>query len=207
MACNDGLFCTATDTCVGGTCSGLGTPCPPGGCATGCDEAGDRCVRAAAGTVCRPAVDLCDVDETCDGVSADCPADRFESSTYVCSESIDPCDPAELCTGSSAACPPDVVLADGYPCDLGLGCGEPQTCWMGTCVVTEFCDYSDNDCDGATDEGVSCSDALGQPWCPGDWSFVRAPAVCTEPLACQICLCNGALAWESCDPDCYDCAG
>ena len=32
-------------------------------------------VLATAGEVCRPAVGTCDVEETCDGVSAVCPAD------------------------------------------------------------------------------------------------------------------------------------
>jgi len=39
-ACNDGLFCTETDQCSGGTCVGTGNPCTP----QACDEETDTCV-------------------------------------------------------------------------------------------------------------------------------------------------------------------
>jgi hypothetical protein len=39
-ACNDGLFCTETDQCSGGSCLGSGDPCTP----QACDEETDTCV-------------------------------------------------------------------------------------------------------------------------------------------------------------------
>ena len=41
--CNDGLFCTATDTCQGGICTGTGTPCSTGLCLR-CDEVQNICI-------------------------------------------------------------------------------------------------------------------------------------------------------------------
>ena len=47
--CNDGLFCTAVDTCNGaGVCSGSGTPCTSVGdndcnCNESCNESQDAC--------------------------------------------------------------------------------------------------------------------------------------------------------------------
>jgi hypothetical protein len=38
--CDDGLFCTETDQCSGGTCVGSGDPCTP----QACDEATDTCI-------------------------------------------------------------------------------------------------------------------------------------------------------------------
>jgi hypothetical protein len=206
--CDDGLFCTATDACSRGACTGSGSPCPTGPCAAGCDEASDRCAVSPRSTICRAQYDICDQAEYCDGVSPSCPPDVFQAgSPILCRESEGPCDPEEICSGTSPECPPDVAShPDGYPCDLGLGCGEPQTCWRGVCVRTEFCDYSDNDCDGTTDEGVGCVDVLGEAWCPGDWSAVDMPEVCAPPASCQLCECTEALLWESCDPECFDCS-
>ncbi|MEM6995496.1 MAG: hypothetical protein AAF721_33610, partial [Myxococcota bacterium] len=47
-ACDDGLFCTAIDTCNGsGFCSGVGTPCPgadfDADCSETCSESTDSC--------------------------------------------------------------------------------------------------------------------------------------------------------------------
>ncbi len=39
--CNDGLFCTATDTCSGGACTGSGDACP----GQICDEVGNVCIE------------------------------------------------------------------------------------------------------------------------------------------------------------------
>jgi hypothetical protein len=45
-SCNDGLFCTVSDTCKGGYCVGDPNPCPTTGpCVKGvCDEEADKCV-------------------------------------------------------------------------------------------------------------------------------------------------------------------
>ncbi|MFH1434450.1 MAG: hypothetical protein ABIJ56_01920 [Pseudomonadota bacterium] len=54
-ACNDGLFCTATDTCNGsGSCTGSGTPCGDGLVCTSdvCNEAADNCSYPVTGNYC-----------------------------------------------------------------------------------------------------------------------------------------------------------
>jgi hypothetical protein len=57
-------------------------------------------------------VSVCDVAESCDGVSPACPVDVFAPATPVitCRRSTDGnvCDPAEDCTGTSNQCPADV---------------------------------------------------------------------------------------------------
>src|SRR5262249_55258559 len=40
--CDDGLFCTGTDTCGGGVCNHSGGPCPGTDCNT-CQEGSDSC--------------------------------------------------------------------------------------------------------------------------------------------------------------------
>lgn len=69
-----------------------------------------------AGTVCRPAVDLCDVAESCDGVTADCPADKLAKAGASCRSSAGDCDIAETCDGTSAACPVDGFRQAGTVC-------------------------------------------------------------------------------------------
>jgi hypothetical protein len=64
-ACDDGLFCTLTDTCVSGHCAGTGNPCIGGDeCNDSCSESADTCADAAGipcasdGNPCTQ--DLCD---------------------------------------------------------------------------------------------------------------------------------------------------
>src|SRR5207253_7367556 len=99
-----------------------------------------------AGTVCRAAVNECDVAETCTGTSTTCPTDTFQPSGtpctddgnvcttdvcsgtsatcthpagnagVVCRAAACECDVAETCTGTSTTCPTDTVKASGTPC-------------------------------------------------------------------------------------------
>src|SRR5690348_1596389 len=107
----------------------------PGAVCAGGDCCAPDCLSfVPAGTVCRSAAGVCDVDETCDGTSADCPADGFAASAAVCRSSAGSCDIAERCTGTDAACPPD-MKSTGQ-------CRGP----VGPCDVAETCDGSSNNC-------------------------------------------------------------
>ena len=75
---------------------------------------GVACPADAKSTaVCRGSAGICDVAETCDGITDNCPADAFQPASTVCRASADTCDIAENCTGSSAACPADTGQPDG----------------------------------------------------------------------------------------------
>jgi hypothetical protein len=57
-ACNDGLFCSGTDTCLAGSCSQhTNVPCPPGppdsDCNDGCNESTQLCDAPTDGAVCK----------------------------------------------------------------------------------------------------------------------------------------------------------
>ena len=56
---------------------------------------------AAAGTECRVAAGLCDKPETCDGVTAVCPADARRGLGEECRARVNACDAAEFCTGTA----------------------------------------------------------------------------------------------------------
>jgi hypothetical protein len=84
--------------------------------------------------VCRSSAGACDIAESCDGSSNDCPADAFQPSTVVCRSAAGVCDVAESCTGTSAACPPDGFKPDNTPCDDNNICTNPDTCQSGVCT-------------------------------------------------------------------------
>jgi fibronectin type 3 domain-containing protein len=116
---------------------------PSGVCATGG-------VLKPAGTPCRPAISLCDVAETCDGVSADCPADKMAAAGTECRATAGDCDIAETCSGTAADCP-----ADGFK-QAGTVCRE----------AAGLCDYAE----------ICPGDA---PSCPSD-SLKQSTVVCRE---------------------------
>src|SRR5207249_266368 len=67
---------------AGTACADDGNPCSR----DECDGTNDTCQHPAghAGTVCRAAVRVCDVDETCTGTSTTCPVDAFEPASTLC---------------------------------------------------------------------------------------------------------------------------
>jgi len=98
--------------------------CAPGG------------VIQPAGTPCRSAAGLCDIAETCDGVSADCPADKLEAAGKACRAVAGDCDIAETCSGTSADCPADGFKQAGAVCRAAVpgGCDVAESC-TGTTAV------------------------------------------------------------------------
>jgi|GEM_PF-3280901 len=132
--------------------------CAPGG------------VIQPAGTVCREAAGACDIDETCDGVHADCPADVLAAAGTSCRVSAGDCDIAETCSGTSADCPADGFKQAGTVCRATAGvCDVAESCTgtSASCPVDSFapsetvCRAStdDNKCDpeeDCTGSGVTC---------------------------------------------------
>jgi len=112
---------------------------------------------AAAGTLCRPALSLCDLEERCDGVSRSCPDDTFVASGTDCE--IGRCDGCGGC--GFGVCISDALCDSGVPCQVGRitcalcevpVCGPPYTldplgsgCTDGdACTTGDVCDASGN---------------------------------------------------------------
>lgn len=154
---NEPRECTAADTC----------PNPPPGqlCAQPICDQGGNCGFGpkAAGTRCRPIAGDCDIPEFCDGVSLDCPPDRFRSSGEICRHIIGPCDVAERCTGSSASCPPDAFAPSSQQCGAAAGpCDLPDFC-TGSAVNCPNQKQPDNNICGANQvccNGICCNPGL-----------------------------------------------
>lgn len=141
-ACPGGI-CTAGSCCggcvSGGVCLSLAaetaTACGAAGavCAS-CDDGNPCTVDACSaggcthtagnsGTVCRAAVSVCDVAESCTGTSTTCPTDGFVTAGTLCRASAGVCDVAESCIGTSPTCPVDGFVTIGTACaDDGNAC-------------------------------------------------------------------------------------
>ena len=93
---------------------------------------------APAGTICRVAVDVCDVAEYCTGISSACPTDRLLTKSAVCRPAVSVCDVAEFCDGTHPACPTDAFAPTTTQC-------RPSSDGN-VCDPAEFCTGTSNAC-------------------------------------------------------------
>jgi len=149
--CDDGFHNGAeTDVdCGGGDCP----PCDTGeGCILDRDCASDDnpctsdvcvagiCSHPAGGTdeICRASAGVCDLAETCNGVSPTCPVDGKRYGD-TCRPSLGICDPEETCDGVSNDCPPDHYASTDTVCGPATGiCTLERLCdGNGTCAESQ----------------------------------------------------------------------
>jgi len=125
--CDDGLFCTGTESCQGGLCQSDGDPCSNG---TLCNEDTDSCDI--------PVCDndgFCEAGEDCSNCPNDCRAKTNGNprSRYCCDGDLPDCgDPrcsenGWCCGGESGSCSVD------SDCDDGSFCNGDEICNSGTC--------------------------------------------------------------------------
>jgi len=99
-----------------------------------CDTSTHACSHnpmSMSGSVCRHSTGDCDIEETCNGISLDCPEDTFLSSGTECRASSGICgDQTEFCSGDSPLCP-----ADDFPDRLLSGVSGVSTGLAHTCAV------------------------------------------------------------------------
>jgi cysteine-rich repeat protein len=217
--CSDGLFCNGADTCRNGSCSQhAGDPCrngptcnnicnelvdncfnPPG--ATCPDDSNvctsDRCNGTGAcmhsagnlGVPCRSAAGPCDVTETCDGLSATCPADHFQLAGVSCPSDGNACTTDDRCDGNGAC-------TGGPP----LACDDANLCTSDTCAPSSGCVFTPVNCadsDPCTDD--TCTPSTG--------SCLHTPVPEGNPCAGtnnNTCLntCQAGMCTPDLRPDC-----
>ena len=192
-ACDDGLFCTASDQCFGGAC----TAGPPRDCAAAgdqcnlgvCDESVNQCVAQprADGSVCDDGF-FCTVSDQCTsgvciaGSPRDCFAAGDQCNLGVCDESVNQC----------VAQP----RADGAACEDGQFCTAFDQCTSGACTSG-----SARDCSAA---GDACNDALCDENVNQCVPQARADgAPCEDGLFCTLSeQCNGGVCSGGTVRDC-----
>jgi hypothetical protein len=185
--CDDGLFCTMNDVCVGGACLGLARDCNGGAdqCNIGvCDETADRCtgqplpdgITCDDGNGCIVG-ETCQLGHCCGGVPVDC-----SYADDQCRRTV--CDPR----GAEGNCDGIISAPNGTLCNDGLFCTSADECLHGTCTgKTHAC--SKQQCSEAEDACVECLDV----------------SHCDDGIACTENACiEGACAYTARDPRCPD---
>jgi hypothetical protein len=196
-ACEDGQFCTVSDTCVAGECTGgPANDCgmTPAECEViVCDESGDACDTGPGpnGTPCQ-SPDLCINGSTCaNGLcSGGFPKDCFfapvpnECHVSVCNPQNGQCEPTPGNEGQPCTDPMDLCTIN-KACAAGVCAGgTPKDCSQLTqgCVLG-VCDASNGMC---TTMGVG----NGQPCDDLD--------ACTTGELCNNGMCNGGAPVTTC---------
>jgi hypothetical protein len=124
--------CTINDQCKTGFC--VNGVCCDTECNGGCGICipkgeGGTCSAASSGTVCRAQAGACDVAETCDGTSLNCPTDTVAPVGTVCRVANGPCDVSESCDGTTKICPADGFKPTTTVCRASTGvCDAAETC-------------------------------------------------------------------------------
>jgi hypothetical protein len=146
--CDDGLFCTGTETCVSGSCQSSGDPC------TGedvCNEATGKCDP--------PVCDndgICEAGEDCNN----CPNDCRQKTTgnpngrYCCDGDVLPDCGDARCSEEGWSCG-DSSCTNDFDCDDGLYCNGPEKC-VGDSCQEGIDPCPGQDCDEDTDQCVTC---------------------------------------------------
>jgi len=176
-ACDDGLFCTDSDSCSAGACVGTPRTCGDGnGCTIdSCDEGADSCVHDAAaanGNSCEDG-QYCTVGDTCSGGACgsgparDCSVFGGSCSTGACNEALDQCEPEPANEG--AACDDLSYCTTGEICSGGTCAGGTlRSCSDGNSCTSDVCDDGADQCvndplggccgNGAIESGEVCDD-------------------------------------------------
>jgi len=178
-SCNDGLFCTLTDTCGGGTCNGSGVRCP----GQLCNEDTNTCVNCIVNADCASDNNPC-TDDQCLGGNcfyvnniAACNDGLFCTLTDVCS--------GGACVGSGNRCPGE-LCDEGRDrcaeCIVDTDCTDTVGCTIDHCLLQSGnCENVPNHaicsngvfCDGAE----TCNTTTG---CSSPGNPCDSPGLCNE---------------------------
>ncbi len=165
------------------------------------------CALLPASRVCRPSSGTCDLEETCSGITAECPFDDHRPDGTPCSNGL-VCDGEERCAaGACVGVAP--TCADGDACTADA-CAEPGGCVfspiVGCCNRDADCDDGDvctvDTCSGP---GGTCSASPITGCCTTDADCGGATA-CTA-LSCDAanrCEATGIPGCCTVDADCSD---
>src|SRR5205814_5235313 len=201
--CDVAETCPGTSTtCPTDTFKANGTICTDDGnvCTTDtCNGSSAVCQHPAgnAGTVCRAAVNECDLAESCTGTSTTCPADAVQTAGTTCTDDGNVCT-TDVCNGTVGA--PACTHPAG---NAGTVCRAAA----GLCDVAETCTGSSTACpaDGFQPSTVACRASAGEcdpqetctgtgPGCPADAKAPAGTACTSDGNPCTLDQCDGATA-------------
>jgi len=155
--CDDGQFCTGTETCVSGSCQSSGDPCSGG---TTCNESTNSCET--------PACDndgTCEAGEDCNNCPNDCrqKTNGSPNSRYCCDGDLPDCGNA-ACSESGWSCGSGGGgCTSNAECDDSQFCNGTETCSGGSCqggsdpCPGQGCDEGSDTCVSCGGSGATCS--------------------------------------------------
>lgn len=216
--CDDQLFCTESDVCADGECTGAAVLCDDGDpCTTdACDEATDGCLNSVAGGtpcddgspctvideckesgVCVGVPVVCDDENTCtadycDLLNAAAPCQYEPIADKPCNDG-DGCTINNLCNGETGACEGD----DPLPCD------DANSCTFDSCNA----DGEGDPCVHTPIEGKPCNDGNActtNEVCQVDGACGGGDDVtpsCDDGLPCTFDFCDPTNVDEPCQHD------
>ncbi|MEK6675878.1 MAG: hypothetical protein AABZ47_09525, partial [Planctomycetota bacterium] len=166
LPCDDGLFCTPTDICISGFCTGTGANCS----GQFCNEATDSCVECINNGNCNDG-NLCTTD-TCNASNA-C---VHTNNSSLCNDNLF-CTPTDVCSGG--AC-----VGSGTTCAVNQFCNESiDSCVQ--CLINSHCS-----------DGNLCTDDLclgGVCANPSNSNSCDDGLFCTVGDACSGGACFGGV--------------
>ena len=197
FSCDDGHWCTVTDTCLAGACNGAPRSCASAGdaCNTGvCDETLDACTPSprADGTTCAADATSC-TDDVCIAGACTHPPNT------------EPCNDGVACTFGDV-CALGVCAGQPYTCDDGLACTTEACTGAGGCTITVASTHCviDAACVPAdqTKPGAACL-ACAPAQSQAGWTARPNGAVCSDGNACtQSDACSGGACVGSAPVQC-----
>ncbi|MBI5610661.1 MAG: hypothetical protein HY902_17425 [Deltaproteobacteria bacterium] len=135
--CDDGNGCTVADTCLGGVCVGIGTPCSDNNPCTDDGCGGGGCVHT-------PNQKPCDDNDFC--TSGDvCSAGACKGTVATCDDG-DPCSNDACLSVGCQHLPNTATCDDANPCTVSDVCasgfcgGKPKDCSDGNDCTADACD-------------------------------------------------------------------
>lgn len=143
--CDDGLFCTVSDTCSAGQCAGLPNPCgaPNAVCSVAsCDEATDTCTAVPGndGAGCDDG-SACTTGETCSAGS--CTGGAPANQGGACDDG-DACTTGDTCAAGVCSGAPIVACANGDGCcPAGCDVNDDDDCKLLDVAVMQGDFYTD----------------------------------------------------------------
>jgi hypothetical protein len=208
VACDDGVFCTISDSCLAGTCTGgPQNDCgmtPPQCTEVSCDETSQTCSEAPAqnGDACQDPNNLCQKGATCSNglciggtpddcffspVPSDCHIAVCDPMDGMCNAEIGnlngPCvDPNDLCTVTKT-CDSVGMCVGGAPKD----CSQlTQGCFDGKCDVVNGQCFADpimpgQNCAEATD---ACNQGICDTMGICNATPINESQMCSDGLSC-----------------------
>jgi len=174
-ACDDGLWCTGSETCdpVADCQAGTAPNCDDGvGCtADACNEGADACDNVPDDGACDDGL-WCTGAETCDpvadcqdGTAPDCD-DGVGCTADACNEGTDSCDN----TPDDGACDDGLWCNGAETCDAAADCltGTPVDCDDGNDCTDDGCDEVGDVCENTCNAGSAADPCCDDPACAGD---------------------------------------